>query len=60
MKRDELVVEERMATWRDEAHERAKQDVKDEGLYGEEAEEFFHERMAYHYAELEKVEIDDV
>jgi hypothetical protein len=37
---------------KDEAHERAKADVKEAALYDEEAEEFYEDRLAYHYAEL--------
>jgi hypothetical protein len=55
MNRDELTMEECKATWREEAGERAKQDVKDAGLHGAEAEALFEERKAHHYAELENI-----
>lgn len=47
---------ERRDNVRAEARGRAKQDVKDERLSGQEAEEFFKERMEHHFAELENSE----
>jgi hypothetical protein len=49
---DEVVVEESKASLRAEARERARQDVRDERLSGEEAEEVFELRLARHYADL--------
>jgi hypothetical protein len=49
----ELALENAKLEWREEARVRARQDVKDEGLTGEEAEGRFQELFAEHYAELE-------
>jgi len=56
----EMMLEDCKATWREEARGRAKQDVKNKGLYGKAAEEFFRERMEFHYAALEKLGMENI
>ena len=53
-------LEDCKATWREEARTRALLDLKAEGLKEEEATERFAELYAEHYAELEKIGMDNI
>jgi len=47
------MMEDCKITWREEARARALNDLKAERLDGEQADEFYKERFAEYYAELE-------
>ena len=48
------VKEEVKAAWKKKAREMAQKDVKKEKLTGNKAEEYFYERVTYHYKKLKQ------
>jgi hypothetical protein len=56
----DFMLENCKTTWREEAQERALQDLKAEGLTGEAAKARLQELVAKHYAELERIGLEGI
>lgn len=60
MKQDEITIDECKANWREEARKRANREAKENGLRGDEALEFVHERQLEIYHELQEIGEDNI